>query len=199
MRDSMMPSVHPKLLTWLAATAIVMAGHVVLMARVDVRVEYDKKFDFKPMKTWAWSPDSPGDVKVARSQYDDKDAIKKEAEPIILDAVAAEMKQRGLQEARGAPDIAVTYYLLLTTGFSEQQMGQFLPSVPEWGIPPFPPATQALQAMNLGSLVLDLSARQDIVWRGVASAKLKMGTEPKKRQSLLREAVRGLLKKYPPR
>ena len=97
------------------------------------------------------------------------------------------------------PDIAVTYYLLLTTGFSEQQMGQFLPSVPEWGIPPFPPATQALQAMNLGSLVLDLSAKQDIVWRGVASAKLKMGTEPKKRQSLLREAVRDLLKKYPPR
>jgi hypothetical protein len=194
-----MRNLHSKLLVCFAAASIVAAAHAVLVARVDVRVEYDKKFDFKPIKTWAWTPDSPGDVKVARSQYDDKDALKKEAEPIILDAVAAEMKQRGLQEATGAPDIAVTYYLLLTTGFSEQQMGQFLPSVPEWGIPPFPPATQALQAMNLGSLVLDLSARQDIVWRGVASAKLKMGTEPKKRQSLLREAVRDLLKKYPPR
>src|SRR5215216_3780864 len=115
-----MRSAHPKLLTWLAAAAVVLAGHVALIARVDVRVEYDKKFDFKPIKTWAWNPDTPGDVKVARSQYDDKDAIKKEAEPIILDAVAAEMKQRGLQEAQGAPDIAVTYYLLLTTGFSEQ-------------------------------------------------------------------------------
>jgi hypothetical protein len=46
MRDSIMRSVHPR---WLAAAAIVVAGHVVLMARVDVKVEYDKKFDFKPI------------------------------------------------------------------------------------------------------------------------------------------------------
>jgi hypothetical protein len=169
------------------------------MARVDVKVEYDKKFDFKPIKTWAWTPDSPGDVKVARSEYDDKDAIKKEAEPIILDAVAAEMKQRGLQPAQGAPDLAVTYYLLLTTNMTAQTMGQFLPATLQWGLPPFPPATQALEVMNQGSLVLDLSAKQEVVWRGVASAKLKIGTEPKKRQALLREAVRDLLKKYPPR
>jgi hypothetical protein len=194
-----MRSVHPKLLTWLAAAAIVAAGHVVLMARVDVKVEYDKKFDFKPVKTWAWTPDSPGDVKVARSEYDDKEAIKKEAEPIILDSVAAEMKQRGLQEAQGVPDLAVTYYLLLTTNMTAQTMGQFLPATLQWGLPPFPPATQALEVMNQGSLVLDLSAKQEVVWRGVASAKLKIGTEPKKRQALLREAVRDLLKKYPPR
>jgi hypothetical protein len=136
---------------------------------------------------------------VARSEYDDKDAIRKEAEPIILESVAAEMKQCGLTEAKGVPDLKVTYYLLLTTGFSQQEMGQFLPAVAQWGIPPFPPATQALQAMNLGSFVIDLSAKEVIVWRGVAQAKLKIGTEPKKRQSVLREAVRDLLKKYPTR
>jgi hypothetical protein len=194
-----MRSVHPKRLTWFAAAAIVAAGHIALIARVDVRVEYDKKFDFTPVKTWAWSADGPGDVKMARSTYDDPVATKKEAQPVIMDAVAAEMKQRGLTEAQGAPDIAVTYYLLLTTGLNEQTMGQFLPSVTQWAIPPFPPATQALKAMNMGSLVLDMSAKQDIVWRGVAQAKLKMGTEPKKRQAVIREAVRDLLKKYPPR
>ena len=136
---------------------------------------------------------------MARSQYDDPAAIRKEAEPIILESVAAEMKQRGLTEASGVPDLKVTYYLLLTTGFSQQEMGQFLPSVAQWGLPPFPPATQALEAMNLGSFVIDLTAQQSIVWRGVAQAKLKIGTEPKKRQSVLREAVRDLLKKYPPR
>jgi len=105
-----MRNLHPKLLVCLGA--ILLAAPVVLVARVDVKVEYDKKFDFKPVKTWAWTPDSPGDVKVARSEYDDKDAIKKEAEPIILDSVAAELKQRGLQQAQGVPDLAVTYYFL---------------------------------------------------------------------------------------
>jgi hypothetical protein len=192
-----MRNLHPKLIVCLGA--IVLAAHVVLLARVDVKVEYDKKFDFKPVKTWAWNPDSPGEIRMARSEYDDPAAIKKQAEPIILESVATEMKQRGLTEAKGAPDLKVTYYLLLTTGFSQQEMGQFLPAVAQWGLPPFPPATQALQAMNLGSLVIDLSAKQDIVWRGVAQAKLKIGTEPKKRESVLREAVRDLLKKYPPR
>jgi hypothetical protein len=192
-----MRNLHPKLIACLGAT--VLAASVVLVARVDVRVEYDKKFDFKPVKTWAWNPESPGEIRVARSEYDDKDAIRKEAEPIILESVAAEMKQCGLTEAKGVPDLKVTYYLLLTTGFSQQEMGQFLPAVAQWGIPPFPPATQALQAMNLGSFVIDLSAKEVIVWRGVAQAKLKIGTEPKKRQSVLREAVRDLLKKYPTR
>ena len=192
-----MRNLHPKLMVCLGA--IVLAAQVVLVARVDVKVEYDKKFDFKPVKTWAWNPDNPGEIRMARSEYDDPAAIRKEAEPIILESVAAEMKQRGLTEAKGVPDLKVTYYLLLTTGFSQQEMGQFLPAVAQWGIPPFPPATQALQAMNLGSLVIDLTAKQDIVWRGVAQAKLKIGTEPKKRQSVLREAVRDLLKKYPPR
>jgi hypothetical protein len=191
-----MRNLHPNLMVCLGA--IVLAP-VVLVARVDVKVEYDKKFDFKPVKTWAWNPDSPGDVKVARSEYDDPVAIKRQAEPIILEAVAAEMKQRGLQEAKGAPDLVVTYYLLLSTNMTAQTMGQFLPATVQWGLPPFPPATQALKVMNQGSLVLDLGAKQDIVWRGVAQAKLKIGAEPKQREALLREAVRDLLKKYPPR
>ena len=53
--------------------------------------------------------------------------------------------------------------------------------------------------MDLGSLVIDLTAKQKIVWRGVAQAKLKIGAEQKKRESTLREAVRDLLKKYPSR
>jgi hypothetical protein len=191
-----MRNLQPKLLACLGA--IVLVAHAVLVARVDVKVEYDKKFDFKAIKTWGWNPDNPGEVRMARSEkYDDPVAVKKQAEPIILESVAAEMKQRGLTEAQGVPDLKVTYYLLLTTNMTAQTMGQFLPATLQWGLPPFPPATQALEVMNQGSLVLDLSAKQDIVWRGVAQAKLKVDAEPKKREALLREAVRDLLKKYP--
>jgi len=53
--------------------------------------------------------------------------------------------------------------------------------------------------MNMGSLVLDLTAQDVVVWRGVAQAKIKLGEDTDKRTALLREAVRDLLKRFPPK
>jgi Domain of unknown function (DUF4136) len=166
---------------------------------LDVRVEHDKTFDFKPVRTWAWNPKGAGHVIVARTQQDDPEAIKRKSEPLILDAVAIEMMRRPLQRAESQPDLTLTYYLLLSTGTSAQSLGQFLPATTAWGLPPFAPATQSLTMMNHGSLVLDLSAKDVVVWRGVAQAKIEFDTDDKKREALLREAVRDLLKKFPPK
>jgi hypothetical protein len=166
---------------------------------VDVRVEFDKKFDFKPMRTWTWNTEGAGRVIMARSSSDDAEAAKKVAEPLIVDAVTTEIMKRGLQPAASAADLIVTYYLLLSTNMTAQTMGQFLPATTAWGLPPFAPATQSLQMMNQGSLVLDLKARSEIVWRGVAQAKISFDATQQKREALLREAVRDLLKRYPPK
>ena len=96
-----------------------------------------------------------------------------------------------------APDLAVTYYLLLTVGSSAQVLGQFLPATTMWGVPPFAPATQSLEIMNRGSLVLDFSAGGMVVWRGIADAGIKLGADDKKATALIRTAVRDLLRKYP--
>ena len=68
-----------------------------------------------------------------------------------------------------------------------------------WGLPLFPQATQSLKVLNQGALVIDLSANGTVVWRGVAQAEIKMDTDFKKREALLREGVRDLLKRYPPK
>ena len=193
-----MTTAHSKVVVFAMATALALVFHVGLEG-VDVRVEHDKTFDFKPVRTWAWNPETPGDVRMARTSTDDPDAMKSKAEPWILDAVAIEMKRRGLQEAVSQPDLTLRYFLLLTTNMSTQTVGQFLPSTTNWGIPPFAPATQSMKVMNQGSLVLDLSAKGVIVWRGVAEAKVAFEADDKKREALLREGVRDLLERYPPR
>jgi len=164
---------------------------------IDVKIDHDKTFDFKAAQTWTWSA-KPGDVKMARTQEDDPEAMRKIAEPVIMSAVANEMTRRGLKQAPGA-SLAVTYYLLLSIEASSQTLGQFLPAVTQWGVPPYAPATQSLEMMNHGSLVLDMTARDVIVWRGVANAKIKRETEEPKREDLIREAVRDLLKNFPPK
>ena len=67
-----------------------------------------------------------------------------------------------------------------------------------WGLPLIPQATQSLEIMNRGSMVLDASVGGRVVWRGVAQSKLEMDIDNQKREAKLREAVRDLLKRFPP-
>ena len=42
------------------------------LARVDVKVEHDKTFDFKAVHSWGWNAAGPGEVKMARTKDDDR-------------------------------------------------------------------------------------------------------------------------------
>jgi len=185
----------------LAAIAIVAA--VILLAepalaRVDVKIDFDKSFNFKAVRTWRFDPAGNGEVKMARTQKDDPDAVKAVAEPIIVDSVNTEMERLKLQKA-DAPDLIVRYFLLLSTDQTAQTLGQFLPGTVSWGLPPFQQTTQSLKIMNQGALVIDLAAGGNVVWRGVAQSRLKPDTDFKKREATLREAVRDLLRRFPPK
>jgi len=166
---------------------------------VDVNVEHDKAFDFKSARTWAWNPEEAGHVRMARTQEDNPDGMKHWAEPVILDQVATEMMRRGLQRAPSHPDVTLTYYLMLGINMTAQTMGQFLPATTAWGYAPFAPATQSIKMMNEGALVLDVAAKGTVVWRGVAKARVAFDADEKKREAVLREGVRDLLKRYPPK
>jgi hypothetical protein len=185
----------------LAAIAILAA--VILLAepalaRVDVKIDFDKSFNFKAARTWRFDPAGNGEVKMARTQKDDPDAVKAVAEPIIVDSVNTEMERLKLQKA-DAPDLIVRYFLLLSTDQTAQTLGQFLPGTVSWGLPPFQQTTQSLKIMNQGALVIDLAAGGNVVWRGVAQSRLKPDTDFKKREATLREAVRDLLRRFPPK
>jgi len=177
------------------AAVILLAAQAALQA-VDVRVAFDKAFDFKSVKTWAWS-DGYGQVLLARTKDDDPDAWRKVAQPIIIDAVKTAMTQQGFTAADAAPQVTVTYYLALTTGTETQQFGQFLPPTMEWGIPPFSGATQSFKILNRGSLVLDLTSGTTVIWRGIAQADIKPDATIERREKLLRESVRDLVRRIP--
>jgi len=168
------------------------------VARVDVKIDFDKAFNFTSVRSWRFDPAGSGEVKMARTQKDDPDAVKAVAEPIIVDAVTKEMQLLKLQRA-DSPDVIVRYFLLLTTNQTAQTMGQFLPGTVAWGLPPFQQTTQSLKLMNQGSLVIDLAANGNVVWRGIAQAKLKFDADFKKREAVIREAVHDLLRRFPPK
>jgi Domain of unknown function (DUF4136) len=179
-----------------AVAAALVFGSAPMLA-INVKADFDKTFDFKNIRTWGWSAEGKGQVRMARSQADNPEAAKAKAEPLIVDALTKEMAQRGIQYSETSPGVVVTYFLLLSTNISAQTVGEFLPATTMWGLPLFPPATQSLEVMNEGSLVLDATANKKIVWRAIAEADYQTDADDKKRESLLRDAVRDLVRKFP--
>jgi Domain of unknown function (DUF4136) len=168
-------------------------------AKIKVRADFNKAFDFRQARTWGWNPNGAGDVMAARTQADDPAAIKRIAEPAIMNAVGVEMPRRGLTLAAATPDLTLTYFLLLTVGSSAQTVGQFLPSTTAWALPPFVASTQSLEFIPQGSLVLDLSAKGEVVWRGVGEGQIKWELDQNQRRALINEAVQKILERYPPK
>jgi hypothetical protein len=67
----------------------------------------------------------------------------------------------------------------------------------EWGLPPFQGATQSLKILNKGSLVIDLSNTSGVIFRGLAQAELTPDAPPSRRERLLRESVRDVIRRIP--
>src|SRR5262245_37582678 len=110
----MMKSLKISALRALVLVAIVAATGVLVQARVDVRVAFDKTFDFKSVRTWGWHAEKKGEVMMARTMKDDPDAARKRAEPLIIESVTAELAKLKIEPAASAPDVTLTYFLLLT-------------------------------------------------------------------------------------
>jgi hypothetical protein len=185
--------------------ACVVVGLLVLAvdavaAKMKVRADFDRTFDFKRVQTWAWDSSGPGEVKLARSSQDDPEVVRRRIEPTLVSAVEKEVAGRGLKKAEsGTPDIRLHYYVLVTVGFATQTAGQFLPSVTEWGIPPYVPSTTAFDIVQRGAIVLDVVSTQvgHVVWRGIADGDIDQIKDDKERDEMIRDAVRDLVRKLP--
>jgi len=170
-----------------------------MAAAMKIQVDFIPEFDFSKAKTWGWNAKAPGQIVLARSGNDDVEAVRKLADPVIMDVVATEMPARKLTKADASPDLTLQYFMLLTVGQTAQELGQFVGTVNQWALPPWGRSTTSLEAIQNGSVVLDMSAEGKVVFRGVARAEMKLDASPEKREKLLREAVTGILKQFPPK
>ena len=188
--------------TLVALLAIGMAVVLEAAPKIKVRAEPDPKFDFSTVRTWAWDADA-GDVKMALTATDDPAALKARVDPLIRKFIADAMTRKGLAApSGGAPDVQLHYYVLVTVSTTGQTMGQFLPTVPYWGLPPFTPQTQALEVVTKGSLVLDVMQSgpvgdRKVIWRGVAQSTVADDLKDAEREARLKYASDELIKRFP--
>ena len=182
------------------AVGLALAASVLVEGKVKIKSEVDKTFDFKTVRTWAWHPEGSGEVKMAITADDNPAAVKARFGPVIEEAIGQGLTQASLTKAgTEPPQVYVYWYLLLTTNQSRQTMGQFVPTVPEWGLPVFGyGSTQSLKVFEEGSFLVDVTspATKAIVWRGFAQAEVQRGKTPAERDVRLRAAIADVFKKF---
>jgi len=169
-------------------------------AKIKVKAEYDKAFDFKSVRTYAWHPSGAGKLKMLQASGDNAEELHARLDPIIVNAVEQGLAGRGVMKAAGAPpDLNVSYYVLVGPNINAQTVGQFVGSLPVWGLAPFAPSTQSLEIYEQGTLILDVaSAKADsVIWRGSANAEIDRQNSDEVRDARIRDAVQDMLKKLP--
>jgi Domain of unknown function (DUF4136) len=188
------------------STAAVVAAAVAWLAaaqldaaKTDIKVEFDRKFSFAGLRTWAWHPDGAGDVRLAVSAEDDPKRVAARVDPVIVPAIEREMAARGFVRTAPPADMHVHYYVLATVKMWSQYQGQFVPSLPEWGLPPFAPQTTALAIYPVGTLIIDVTspAAGAIVWRGAAQRTIDLERPDDERRKVLQQAIRTLIQRFP--
>ena len=182
--------------------AVVALGAAVIHAGVKVRAEFDKEYDFTRARTFGWHPDGAGEVKILEREGGNPEEIRTRWEPTVKSAVEQELAKSGLTpSASGVPDLYLHYYFLVGPASDSQYRGQFIGAVPPWGLPDFAMTTTSFKIFEQGTLVLDLidGPKRQIVWRGIAEAEVNRQRTPVERDKRIREGVRDLLKKYPPK
>jgi len=187
-----------------AVLACVCLAATLEAAKIRIKAEPDPAFDFATVKTWAWDADA-GDVIMARTQQDDSAPLKARIDPVIRKYVEAAMVKKGLAVAPAGttPNVHLHYYVLVTISSSGQYMGQFLPSVPYWGLPGFSAgAATSLSVATKGSLVLDAmlpgaAGERKVIWRGIAESTVEETDSAAVRDERLRDATAGLILKFP--
>lgn len=178
----------------LLSVALLLLASVGALAQ-DVRYNFDKDANFATYKTYKW-------------------VTLKDAGPVdnLLDsqikaAIDAELAKKGLTKVEGDD---ANLYIGYQVAVSQEK--QFTSTSSGWGTGPgwygrgwygaggMTTTTGSTSTILIGQLNLDMydSAKQNLVWRGLASKTIDQKAKPEKQQKNLAKAVQKLLKNYPP-
>lgn len=181
------------------AALVVAGGAQVAAQKPKYTTNQSETFSFARPLTYAWA-EPTGEMRFQQVVERDPEQLRRRIDAEITRPIDAELAARGLTLApRESADLVANYYVLIGPNINSQYMGQFVATVPEWGLPPFVGATQSYEVYEQGSLVVDLlsTERKSVVWRGVAQAKVRWERTDAQRREALTKHVRELFKKFP--
>jgi len=164
---------------------------VVACSPITVHTDHDPAADFARLRTYGWlqkPSDTPRDPRIDNDLLDSR----------VHSAVNDELVARGYHEAPN-PDFRVTYHVMLSNKLDVQSF----PTYYGYGLGRVGVASSdvRVEQYEVGTLLLDVvdGAKNELVWRGSAQARIDPDRSPQERTKLIRDAVHQMLERFPPK
>jgi hypothetical protein len=163
---------------------------------METSYQYDRASDFTGYRTYGW-------IAGPQEQTGDPRIDDKALESYIRSAVEGQLGANGYEkQSTGVPDFLVCYHVALNRKLASEAIDDYYRYVPGTGqsYRATPPWAEYKREYEEGSLILDILDGQDkkLVYRGFAYALADPSPNPEKLQRRVNEAVRRVLKTFPP-
>lgn len=154
--------------------------------------DYDKTVDFSAFKTYAHKEGT----KVGQPLIDER----------IVAAIDAQLAEKGLTKSESKPDVFVVYH---TTFDKQKDISTFSSGYGGYG--PYGwgwgggwgggTTTTQVRDILIGTLVIDIADAEkgQLAWRGMGVKEIDTQAKPEKREKSINNAVKKILKNYPPK
>jgi len=174
-----------------AAIALVLAP--ALMFAQKTSYDYDKTASFASFKTYALKDGT----KVGQKLIDDR----------ITAAIDTELAAKGFTKQEASPDVFVVYHVAFDkqkdiSTYSSGYGGGY--GAYGWGYGggwAGGSSTTQVRDILIGTMVIDIAdaKKNQIAWRGIGEKEVNTQAKPEKRDKSISEAVKKILKNYPPK
>ena len=174
------------------AIAAVLAPAVAMAQKVSY--DYNKAANFPAFKTYAFKDGT----NVGQPLIDER----------IVAAIDTELAAKGFTKDAANPDVFVVYHVAFDkekdiSSYSSGYAGGYGPYGWGWGGGGWGSSMTTTQVRNIliGTLVIDIADAKagQLAWRGMATKEVDPQTKPEKRDKNISNAVKKVLKNYPPK
>jgi hypothetical protein len=179
-------------------------GMLCSCSTMQITSDYDPSGHFSGLKTYDWHPvpqKPTGNPRLDNTLLENR----------IRNAVESQLGQQGYQKlTTGTPDFWIGYHVAIENKIDVTTMNQYYNYPPGWayrnyGVPYNAPGVTVTQTQayeyEQGTLILDIvdPQTQQLIWRGSAQAELDRTASPEKREKRLKDAIRRILERFPPK
>ena len=173
----------------IAIVAVLIAPALLLAQKVSY--DYNKAANFAAFKTYAHKQGTP----VGQQLIDDR----------IVTAIDTQLAAKGLSKAAAEPDVFVVYHMAFD---KEKDISTYSSGGGGYGAYGWGwgggwaggTTTTQVRDILMGTLVIDIAdaKKGQLAWRGMGVKEVDVQNKPEKRDKSINEAVKKILKNYPP-
>jgi hypothetical protein len=163
-------------------------------AGLSVNADWDPQARFDDLHSWAWLP---GQVDGREERRPESPLVRRRIVAAVEDGFAA----RGYtQIQQGTPDFWVAYHVAIENKLETRTIYDGYRPGPYWYGYGWPYAETYTEEYQVGTLLIDVidGRSRQLMWRGIAQARLRELHTPQEREQQVRKAVQAILERFPP-